>query len=381
MAAQQRTLHRSPSAQLRKEKMEAEILSFGPRVFQNVAASEASKQNTPIFTRSLVQRAAREVELVRRGKGTIGEGRNTITIPHMRGCGVIEIRLRRRGAETASLNWLSIVAIAELEGRTPGYYITTGNQKQFDEYSDIEMLKGPIDMFVSTDRLHHIWKRIKQMPIPPALESVKGFEPIVLESKIWRSLQSRLDVLTVRIENIVCVALGRHEDSKEGVSFRASTQHLLACFASKYLSQRYAGASGVTPSIPILARDPAYTFEDVRLLSHLEPPITVVSDPYQYLAITPSTLIIAICAPVLVPFLDIAADICFPPGPAAILSHEIANHPWHKDGLVVTFELWTPRVGRMLEGMDVVWLNGEDGAQNRVDQEWGKNLHWYARKE
>ena len=181
----------------------------------------------------------------------------------------------------------------------------------------------------------------------------------------------------------MCVALGPlfYGNGREGALFRVSTQHLLACFASKYLSQRYAEASGDTPSIPILARDPAYKFEDVRLLSHLEPPITVVSDPYQYLAITPSTLIIAIYAPVFVPFLDIAADICFPSGPAAILCHEVANHPWHKDGLVATLDPWTPRVGRMLEGMDVVWLNGEEGAQNRVDQEWGRNLHWYARKE
>ncbi|RMZ67532.1 Sensitivity To Red Light Reduced-like SRR1 [Pyrenophora seminiperda CCB06] len=366
---QEKPLLRCPLAQLRKERAEKMTLSFGPHVFENVAAFEASMNNAPIFTRSLVERAANEAEMMRNGK-------DIIEIPHICGGGVKKIR--PTGADAIKWSWLTTFAIAECKGKAPGYVIKS--DYTYFECSDVETLKGPVETLASNDRSLHVWKQIRAMPIPPALDGVKGFEAMVLQSKIWQSLKKRLDELPMRIENVVCIALGGLLSEKE-LQLRTTTQHLLACFTSRHLSQRHAEASGDALTIPILARDPAYTFEDVRLLSHLEPPITVVSEPYQYLTMTPSTLIIAINPPVFVPYLEMAADLCFPSGPAAMLSYEILDHPWQKDGMATALDPWTPRVGRMLEGMNSVWMGGEQGAENQVDKGYGNELHWYVRKE
>ncbi|CAE7179278.1 hypothetical protein CFE70_006041 [Pyrenophora teres f. teres 0-1] len=364
---QQQTLRRSASAQSLKEREEKMILRIRPHPFENVAHFEA-----PFFTRALLQRVASEVELARKGNCII-------EMPHILGGGVTKLQLESRIATAVSLSWYTTMKIAEYIGKTPGYVITPHYLPSTSRYTDSETLKGPIEMLTPDDSSYRVWKLIQQMPIPPSMDDGKVYENEVLMSKLWRDLPPRLDALTVRIENIVCAALGApFLDGKK--SYRSVTQHLLACSVSRYLSQLYAKDSGDAPSIPILAHDPVYTFEDVCLLWHLKPPITVVSDPYHYLAITPSTLVIIMYAPKTQPILEIVADVCFPSTPAAILSLEIRDYPWHKKSLVTTLDPWTPRVGKMLEGMDSVWLQGEEGVGNRVDQEYGRYLHWYTRK-
>jgi hypothetical protein len=104
-----------------------------------------------------------------------------------------------------------------------------------------------------------------------------------------------------------------------------------------------------------VALDPAYTLDDMVILSLTKPLIDVVSEPYQYLSISLSTLLLSLYQPTFLPVFQNAADLTFPTAPVAIITVEILSHPWHKEGKVVRLDSWTPRVGRMVAaGVSVV---------------------------
>jgi hypothetical protein len=185
------------------------------------------------------------------------------------------------------------------------------------------------------------------------------------------------------------MSIKRSPDYKGKLDRHRSTQHLLAGACANYLSDKYASASSTSPSpIPIVARDPSYNLKDLHLLSRMSPPITIVSNPYQYLSITPNSLLIVIGIPTFIPIHEIAADICFPGGPAAIICNEIWEHPWHKDGQMTCLDQRTPRVDRMLNQYDVQWLGKDlehDGtAISKFEEDvnnWAQDQFLYARRE
>ncbi|KAF9728811.1 hypothetical protein PMIN01_13191 [Paraphaeosphaeria minitans] len=105
------------------------------------------------------------------------------------------------------------------------------------------------------------------------------------------SLRSELTAISDqhRIKNIVCNALGTlfTEDQSD-------------------FEPRDGGIHAAPPGLPaapleIVAYDPAYTTSDLQFLAQLPQPITIVSDPHHYLAITPETRVVCISHPVYVP--------------------------------------------------------------------------------
>jgi hypothetical protein len=362
-----------------KDRKEKCNMSYGAQVFEDAASFEASLDNKPIFTRALIEQAAEQVQRVHKGEPQ--KDKRLIRIPHLLGGGSTNLQIPAHASPAVHISWTATFSLAKMGGRNAGYRITPCNS--IDNFTATEILKPD-------DPNHPLRQRIALMRDPPELEEMKSFEAMFLASRFWANLRKHLDHLTVPVENIVCVALGSLfvEDKLDG---RHATQHLLACTISTYLSQRYASSSrssSLPPSasnIPIISRDPAYTLKDIHLLSRLIPPITVVSDPYQYLSITPNTLFISISVPFFVPVHEIVADLCSPTGPAAILCKEVFEHPWHKNGLVVALDQRTPRVGRMLEKFDVQWLGrgvgGEEWDGKEILDGWAEHQFWYARKE
>jgi hypothetical protein len=354
---------------------------------KDVKAFEASLDNKPIFSRDLIKKVAEYVEQVREGRQPDTE--KPTQLPHILGGGFYTLTIPLRPPESVTVSWLNAYRLSEKKGKHPGYCINTLK----DGCDGVATLKPD-------DPDHPLRQEIARMPEPPQLKEMDQFETKFLMSKFWAGLRGRLDTLTVPVKNIVCIGLGtlftneyasseRKITSKGGMNYRSTSQHLLACSCADYLSNRYAKSSSSSPSpIPILARDPSYKLKDMKIFSHLCPPITVVSDPYEYLSITPNTLVIAISLPVFVPIHEIAADVCFPSGPAAILCNEIFEFPWHKHGLMASLDQRTPRVSKMLEKYDKQWLGkGLEGPAalgseyETAINGWAQDQFLYARKE
>ncbi|KAF2133851.1 hypothetical protein P153DRAFT_281454, partial [Dothidotthia symphoricarpi CBS 119687] len=189
-------------------------------------------------------------------------------------------------------------------------------------------------------------------------------------------LQQSLLELKSKIENIVCLALGGlHGLEIEPKRRKYCMQHHMVCATAKFLSQHYASFSPSVAAkfILIVAFDPCYTLEDAHILSKLSTPITVVSQPYQYLSVTPNTLVLCFHAPGFEPIYEIIADLLFPAGPAAMLCNMIVEHSWHKEGKMSVIDQRVPRVGKMLEQYDSVWLDaGWDCGKQNVKE----SLRW-----
>ncbi|KAF1848948.1 uncharacterized protein K460DRAFT_375720 [Cucurbitaria berberidis CBS 394.84] len=376
---------RSKFSQQIKDQKELEIIELDESAFVDAKGFEET-MGRPIFTRALIEQAANDVEQAREGVSRTANQLSDASLVLGAGARVGQISL-----PVSYMYWVNTFTLAE-GGNTVAphrpYYIGSNNEKT---------IFSATPTFKPNDPDHPLRKHVASMPDPPELKLIEGYEAALLASPFWAGVRQRLDNLQVRIENIVCMALGtpfRYDDMgnyAETVSDRRCTQHLLACAISKYLSQRYYASSAPSPSsqtpIPIVAHDPSYNFNALSILSRLSPPITIVSDPHQYLSITPSTLIIAIGIPVFVPIYEIAADICFPSGPAALLCYEIWEHPWHKQGKTMGLDQWTPRVGKMLELYAAEWLGSEavdadpEVAGENAIHAWAQNLFWYARKE
>ncbi|KAI4646446.1 uncharacterized protein J4E79_010508 [Alternaria viburni] len=380
---------RSDMAQRIKDDREKQCQSYGPQVFEDARAFEASLDNGILFTRAFFEKAAEQVEIVRRGDPNMP----FMFLPLVLGNGQVEKRVPPCASPAVSLGF-SGVFIGASDMMRPAYHIRTPQHQDTKyDFSDTRVLKPDSLQSTHEQASQQCSSSREYKGIPKALETS------LLRGRFWASVREQLDALTVPVDNIVCVALGtmygtEEEGRKDDTS---ATQHLLACAISTYLSQRYATTSSATSTptpIPIVARDPAYKREDMIMLSQCNPPITVVSEPYQYLSITPSTLLISLYQPAFVPVFQVAADMCFPISPAAIITAEILSHPWHKEGKIMALDTWTPRVGRMLECMNATWLGREfaddclspddegrfENAGDLID-DWGKNLTFYARKE
>ncbi|KAF2832616.1 hypothetical protein CC86DRAFT_452075 [Ophiobolus disseminans] len=120
---------------------------------------------------------------------------------------------------------------------------------------------------------------------------------------------------------------------------------------------------------------------DMRLLSALSQPITIVSDPYHFLSITPHTLVMPINAPGYVPVHEIMADSLFPSGPAVMLYNEIMEQPWHKEGMNVLNEARRPRVAKMLKLYNEPVRFGDLVKKGEEGIDYLRNVVWYSQKE
>jgi hypothetical protein len=77
------------------------------------------------------------------------------------------------------------------------------------------------------------------------------------------------------------------------------------------------------------------------------------------------------------------ADMLFPSGPAAILTHELKEAPWHAEGKAWLLDARILRVAKMLEQYEVDWTGhfiDKDADPGRADFSWLRQLVWYSRK-
>ncbi|KAF2654438.1 hypothetical protein K491DRAFT_472334 [Lophiostoma macrostomum CBS 122681] len=194
----------------------------------------------------------------------------------------------------------------------------------------------------------------------------------------------------VHIKNIVCIGLGKMHFLKNGLydetacngpAHKNQHQHMFASYLSAYLSTYYASHGLLSPTdpfpIPIYAHDPAYTSRDVALLSQINPPITVLSDPYHYLQMDSHTLVIAINVMKIVPYLEIMADLLHESGgPAAILTNTIVEQKGNAQGLVHQLDLCTPPVLEMMRGFREAPVMDRDFGKEEVGMAGGWTRGW-----
>jgi hypothetical protein len=58
-------------------------------------------------------------------------------------------------------------------------------------------------------------------------------------------------------------------------------------------------------------------------LTHVTPPISLVSSPHHFFSITANSLVVSLYMPMFNPFMEVVRDLCFPGGPAAFLILEV----------------------------------------------------------
>ncbi|KAI4679955.1 uncharacterized protein J4E88_005845 [Alternaria novae-zelandiae] len=221
---------RSDMAQRIKDDREKQCQSYGPQVFEDARAFEASLDNGRIFTRAFFEKAAEQVEIVRKGDPNMP----FMFVPRVLGSGQVEKRVPPYASPAVSLSFSGIF-IGASDKMRPAYHIRTPKQQGTNyDFSDTRVLKP--DSLQNTD---------EQASLPcSSSEEYKGIpkvlETSLLQSRFWASVRQQLDALTVPVDNIVCVALGTmHGTEEEGQKEDTSaTQHVLACAISTYLSQR-----------------------------------------------------------------------------------------------------------------------------------------------
>lgn len=382
----QATAERSNDCQAAKDGREHRALSGDLGPLRNIAALDKMREGQPLFTRALLEQAAKDVEMLQ----DPGNWKVKISIPHVLGDGVFTTEVPFDQYHPRTLRFVRSLEMVEVE--------PVGACAPYDVAQDWNINRiTATDTLKPNDSEQPLRQLVATLPDPPDLQEVRAIEAELLGSPFWANLKPQLEHMPVRIDNIVCVALGdlyptSHPDEDELLSQRHSSQHLLACAISRHLSQHYASTDSPAADIPIIAYDPSYTLRSLDLLSRLSPPIDIVSSPHHFLSITPNTLIVMFCMPCFDPFHEIVADACFPSGPAAILSNEVWNHSWHEDGMAAYFEQWTPRVGRMLERYDKKWVGSvwdeaemwkwvEKTMDNIRMWNWIGLAHLYARKE
>ncbi|KAI4926735.1 hypothetical protein J4E85_007030 [Alternaria conjuncta] len=221
---------RSDMAQRIKDDREKQCQSYGPQVFEDARAFEASLDNGRIFTRAFFEKAAEQVEIVRKGDPNMP----FMFVPRVLGSGQVEKRVPPYASPAVSLSFSGIF-IGASDKMRPAYHIRTPKQQGTNyDFSDTRVLKP--DSLQST--------RQQASPHCSISEEYKGIprilEASLLRSKFWASVREQLDALTVPVDNVVCVALGTlHGTEEEGRKEDTSaTQHVLACAISTYLSQR-----------------------------------------------------------------------------------------------------------------------------------------------
>lgn len=267
------------------------------------------------------------------------------------------------------MDFVPTFELAKEQGRKPLYTITL--QRGFL----IENISRPDDIDTNPVR-----KTMAEEAPPAALVSeMVAMQQRIEASQAMKKIKTLLSASPVRIDNIVCLVTGNLCKPNSKIEYMRG-EHLLACTIADCLAEHYESTS----TIPILAFDPEYDMEACRLLAHLPHPTHVVSSPYEYLSITPNTLVICLGIPLYVPAYEIMADLLFASGPAALMCIELQHKPWHAKGLNSRWDPRVPRVAKMLEQNEVDWLGDvipkvQDGGLEEL--QWLPIVIWYSRKE
>jgi hypothetical protein len=336
-----------------------------PQNLLDIASFECIIGNEPIFTRELLETAAKSVDEAR-NPATCQE---TIVIPHVLG-GDAHMIEGSAAPHSKNLRFTSFWCMFEVDGKSPPYSVV-------DERNPFAVTSQHT---LKPDHASHpLRQQIMQMrtTVDEQLQ-LKAMEAKLLSRSAWVELQKLRLKLPVKVDNIVTIALGSpfKHDQRDKLCPRTCEQHLMVSAISKFLQQHY--ASDVP--IPIVAYDPEYNVEALRILSDVPSPITVVSQPYQYLSISPNSLVFCVGVPSFTPVFEIIADSMFPSRPLGMLCNELREQPWHAQCQNTAFEHRVPRVSKMWVLYDEpLWL-GESVDRRDVDSGWLWSIMWYARK-
>ncbi|KAI4942711.1 hypothetical protein J4E91_009880 [Alternaria rosae] len=216
-----------------KDQRGKQCQSYGAYVFEDDGAFEASLDNKPIFTSAFLEKAAEQVEIVRTGEPD--PNKQFICLPNVRDDGYRKLRIPPHASPAVSLAFHGVFNSASDEGTLPAYHIGTYSHSSKYDFSDTRVLKPNDTQNTPQQALANRPNREQYKEIPKFLETSLS------RSRFWASVREQLDTLTVRVDNIVCVALGTlHRTEVEGreESDRSASQHVLACAISTYLSQR-----------------------------------------------------------------------------------------------------------------------------------------------
>lgn len=348
----------------------------GGRLFDAKAFEE--DVGGPIFTRAVIKLAAGDIELARNPEAF----NLVLRIPNAFGDNLRAID-NGNGATFARLTFTNTFNLMWHGDETPLYTIERRSRSDYDD-NVLEHTAQTTTVKPGDDRQRQY---IASMPAPLGMSQMDDFRAQLVRSQSWTKFRSLLQGLNVEVNNIVCIAMGSFIDTFNDTSLnrRTATQHLFACATSLFLRHQYRPTTSSCPWPSIVAYDPAYTLSDAIVLSRLVPPIEVVSDPYHYLSITPNTLVISICCPNSVPAFEIIADLLSPGGPAAILTNDLVERSWHKDGKLHSFDTRTPRVNKMMELFEEKPLAGMmEGLVSDNEEsdwiEWIAGSSWWVRK-
>lgn len=204
---------------------------------------------------------------------------------------------------------------------------------------------------------HPLRRFLASLPAPSVLPAIHQQWREFLRSPFWGRVASylRRTSVKVKIDKIVCMALGNPFGMGEQERYKSSmNQHLFACA----LSLAFAKHTGASRPIPIVAFDPIYSRHAMHILSHLHPPIDVVSDPYHYLALTPNSVVISLYMTYWVSAYNVLADLC-PQGPVMMFTNEIDHYPWHSRGMIALRDRYLPRNLGWVQQYHAQWLSCE----------------------
>ena len=309
-----------------------------PEAFFDITSLESTLNNAPLFTRDMLKTAAAQVDQARK---------NTHPM-HISGI-YSDVRVKiwptpeKDGINGVDIQWSERALLIEQGEKAVPYLLNRCDGMACE----------------TTLPLHGETGKVLEVPALDLgyVQKIKEMEEKWETSPHWANMQKLLASTAdrVQIKNIVCIALGTTERDP---TRRSRHQHIVASSIARFLQAYYTNnSSASTPhlDVPVITHDPGYTAHDVHLLRTLTPPIQIVSNPHHFLAINPNTLVMCVSCPGFVAHLEIIADVLYPCKPAAILTDEIWDDmPWFAEGKVHLLDMWTPRVGLMLEGMSIV---------------------------
>jgi hypothetical protein len=143
---------------------------------------------------------------------------------------------------------------------------------------------------------------------------------------------------TARITKLVCIGHGSVARGDLSERMDSVLQHIAAASMAKEVTAMYEqSGTPLNEPITIIAQDPVYTRDDETILSHFPVPISIVPDPYGFLAIDEFTLVMSLYPSV--PVKQIVADLAAKgKGPAAIFWNDDSWDIEHGGVDIVTYQ-------------------------------------------
>jgi hypothetical protein len=148
---------------------------FDPSCYGNVALLEDLLDNKPLFTRTLLKKAAKDVEQARDPNGWD----STIVIPHVRGRGSLTVKIPDRYCPR-DLEFSHAFDTSRLYGACAPYFICT----------DRDGTKVASEHTLKPDEPQHPLRQlIARSPDPPRMQEMQALEAESLASSFWEALK------------------------------------------------------------------------------------------------------------------------------------------------------------------------------------------------